>query len=243
MIELTIKLNTYDIPYEMEDLTVTEAVQSIESLYKLPTLIHLLESNQWDAVETKMSSIFNEMKVKSLSNEYYYEVFFAISNSFVYIAHKQGRLLAEITGTTIDSFLDTNRALSTVKLQEWTWQVFNQLKTELSHRLRQSKGFIIKQVQVLVAEKLDQDVSVKMIAEHVYLHPVYLSKIFKMETGESLGDYIIRKRMDKAVFLLKSSNLKVYEITSKLGYQNPQYFSKIFKRFYGLTPQEFRGKI
>jgi two-component system response regulator YesN len=217
-----------------------KAVQSTVSLYKPPTLIHLLESNQWEAVETKINSIFDEMEAKSLSIEHNYEVFFAISNSFAYMAHKQGQLLSEITGTTMDSLFDRSLFLSSAKLKEWTWLLFDKLKAELSHKLQQSKGFIIKQVQELVSQKLDQDVSVKIIAEHVYLHPVYLSKIFKLETGESLGDYIIRKRMDKAVFLLKNSNLKIYEITAQLGYQNPQYFSKIFKRFYGLTPQEFR---
>jgi two-component system response regulator YesN len=140
----------------------------------------------------------------------------------------------------MDSLLDRSRFLSTEKLKEWTWLLFNKLKDELSHKLQQSKGFMIRQVHELVSEKLDQDISVKMIAEHVYLHPVYLSKIFKLETGESLGDYIIRKRMEKAAFLLKNTNLKIYEITSQLGYQNPQYFTKIFKRLYGLTPQEFR---
>jgi two-component system response regulator YesN len=42
------------------------------------------------------------------------------------------------------------------------------------------------------------------------------------------------------LYLLKNSNMKIYEITSELGYQNPQYFSKTFKKYYGMTPQEFR---
>jgi len=104
------------------------------------------------------------------------------------------------------------------------------------------KKHIIKQVQELVSKELGVDTSVKTIADRVYLHPVYLSKLYKQETGESLGDYIIRIRMEKAVYMLKHTNKKIYEITTELGYQNPQYFSKVFRRYYGCTPNEYRDQ-
>ena len=86
------------------------------------------------------------------------------------------------------------------------------------------------------------DISVRSIAERVYLHPVYLSKLFKSETGESLGDYIIRVKMERARWLLAHTNRKIYEITAELGYQNPQYFSKMFKKHFGVTPLEYRER-
>jgi len=49
-------------------------------------------------------------------------------------------------------------------------------------------------------------------------------------------------RMEKAVYMLKSTNKKIYEITTELGYQNPQYFSKIFRKYYGCTPNEYRDQ-
>jgi two-component system response regulator YesN len=102
---------------------------------------------------------------------------------------------------------------------------------------------MIKRVQELVTGNLGEDTSVKSIADKVFLHPVYLTKLYKNETGESLGDYIMRMRMERAVEMLKSSHKKIYEITTELGYQNPQYFSKIFKKHYGMTPQEYREKM
>jgi two-component system response regulator YesN len=48
--------------------------------------------------------------------------------------------------------------------------------------------------------------------------------------------------MEKALYLLKHTNKKIYEITTVLGYQNPQYFSKMFKKHYGMTPNEYRDQ-
>lgn len=114
------------------------------------------------------------------------------------------------------------------------------LQKKLSESDQYTKSYIIKQVHELVGSHSGHDLSVKTIADHVFLHPVYLSKIYKAETGEGLGDYIIRMRMERALYLLKHTNKKIYEITTELGYQNPQYFSKMFKKHYNMTPNEFR---
>jgi two-component system response regulator YesN len=217
-------------------------IKSIESLYKPPTLIHLLESNQWDAAESKINDIFKELQCTSLSHEHIYEVFLAISNAFVFLAHKQGCFLSDIDNRVIDVVIGRQSFYTIDTLREWTFEMFQKLKQKLQVSEKHAKKSIIKQVQEIVMEHLSENISVKTIAEKVYLHPVYLSKLYKSETGESLGDYIIRIKMERAAFLLKHSNLKIYEITSELGYQNPQYFSRIFKKVYGMTPQEFRDK-
>ncbi|MBO9598985.1 MAG: helix-turn-helix transcriptional regulator, partial [Cohnella sp.] len=120
--------------------------------------------------------------------------------------------------------------------------MLSKLERELSESDQYTKSHIVKQVQELVMNDIRHEASVKTIADKVFLHPVYLSKIYKLETGESLGDYIIRVRMEKALYLLKSTNKKIYEITSELGYQNPQYFSKMFRKYYGMTPNEYRDQ-
>lgn len=81
----------------------------------------------------------------------------------------------------------------------------------------QSRRHVIKQVQELVTRDTGQDLSVKMIADKVYLHPVYLSKIYKAETGEGLGDYMIRMRMERALYLLKNSNKKYTRLRVNLA--------------------------
>jgi two-component system response regulator YesN len=72
------------------------------------------------------------------------------------------------------------------------------------------------------------------------MHPVYVSKIYKLESGDNLSEYVNRIRMDKAAFLLINNQEKIYEIAAQLGYQRPHSFNHAFKKHYGVTPQEYR---
>lgn len=217
-------------------------VKSIDMLYKPPTLIHLLESKQWDTAREKLSDVFEDLENTRFSREHLYEVFLSVANAYMYIAHKQGYFIHEIDHSAMDFTLDQSMIHSLDKLRNWAMRMLEKLKTELSAGDQHTKSYIIKQVREIVSSDLGPETSVKTIADRVYLHPVYLSKIYKAETGESLGDYIIRMRMERALYLLKHTNKKIYEVTSELGYQNPQYFSKMFKKYYGLTPNEFRDQ-
>jgi len=118
--------------------------------------------------------------------------------------------------------------------------MMDRLREELAESDRDERRAVIRKVRKLVAERMGPELSVKTVADQVYMHPVYLSKVFKAETGESLGDYIFRMRMERAAHLLRDTNKKIYEISSELGYQNPQHFSKMFRKHYGVTPNEFR---
>ncbi|PZD95774.1 DNA-binding response regulator [Paenibacillus sambharensis] len=218
------------------------AVKSLEILYKPPTLIHLLESKQWEAAREKLDHVFADFKQARFSREHIYEVYLVITNAFMYMAHKQGVYMYQIDQSGFDLLTDPSVILSVDRLEQWASSMMDKLRSELSESDEHTKSYIIKQVHEFVSNELGQETSVKTIADKVFLHPVYLSKIYKAETGESLGDYIIRMRMERALYLLKHSNKKIYEITAELGYQNPQYFSKMFKKHYGLTPNEFRDQ-
>jgi two-component system response regulator YesN len=223
-----------------EDKGGLHSVKAIESLYKPPTINVLLESKRWSAAEEKMRDVFADLRRTRYSREHLYEVYLAFTNAFMYVAHRQGKYVSQIKELDIPFILDQTVALSPDRLEDWSLSVLRKLEEELSGKEEGSKSYLIKQVQEMVTANLSQDTSVKSIADRVYLHPVYLSKVFKAETGESLSEWIISKKMERALYLLKSTNKKIYEITSELGYQNPQYFSKTFKKYVGLTPQEFR---
>ena len=82
--------------------------------------------------------------------------------------------------------------------------------------------------------------SIEEVARAVCLSTSYFSTVFKNETGTTFTDYLIRIRMEKAMTLLKTTSMKMYEIASRVGYENAAYFSAAFKRFYGKSPSEFQ---
>jgi len=84
--------------------------------------------------------------------------------------------------------------------------------------------------------------TVKYLAEQVHLSPNYLSDLLKKETGINAQDHIHHQLIEEAKIILLNSNSTVGEVAYSLGFEYPQYFSKLFKQKTGVTPLEFRNQ-
>nr|WP_279591676.1 response regulator [Paenibacillus sp. F411] len=221
-----------------------ENTSIIKSLYEPPLLHQYIDAGKWDAFEERLQEIFTELEQEwADSVEHIMEVMFAVSGAFTYLAHKNGMRLFQLIGED-QALLFNGAALSSIHpVKEWVFQSLERLKTHFTDNMKGNRKSIIEQVQHHVMEYLGQDLSLYDIAERIDLHPVYLSRIYKLETGESITEYVYRLKMEKAAYLLKHSELKIYEIAASLGYQNPQYLSKLFRRQYQMTPQEYRDNM
>ena len=82
--------------------------------------------------------------------------------------------------------------------------------------------------------------SVRSVAEHLHLSPKYLSNLLRVVTGQNTQQHIHQALIEKAKHLLLSTSLSINETAFQLGFEYPQYFSRLFKRKTGLTPAEFR---
>jgi two-component system, response regulator YesN len=99
---------------------------------------------------------------------------------------------------------------------------------------------VIRKVKEIIAQRLDQDISLQYLADQVHLNHRYLSVLFKSETGQNLSDYVTQIRIDRAKHLLKDTQIKVQDIAKLSGYPNVKYFLHVFKQNLGCTPSEFR---
>ncbi len=90
---------------------------------------------------------------------------------------------------------------------------------------------------------LSQDLTRETIAAHVYLHPAYLSRLFKHEMGVTLSDYITSERVQAACRLLESPAIKIGAVAAQVGYPQFSYFCRVFRRVTGMSPQEYRQKV
>lgn len=88
---------------------------------------------------------------------------------------------------------------------------------------------------------LQEDLTLTALSEKVHFNPSYISRQFKAFSGVNLTDYITKKRMDKAKRLLLESNQRVYDIAVSVGYDTATYFNRVFRKYVGVTPREFRG--
>jgi len=84
--------------------------------------------------------------------------------------------------------------------------------------------------------------SLKDTAAFVHMNPNYLSRFFKQKTGEYFFDYLLRIKMRKAIDLMNNHELKTYHISEMVGYNNPNNFTRAFKKLFGKAPKEYRNQ-
>ena len=106
-----------------------------------------------------------------------------------------------------------------------------------------NKNYAVKQIINYLNDNYNKKISLEQIAHNMYLSPVYISKIFKEETGESPINYLINIRLEKARdILLRSDDNSIKSIANQVGYDDVYHFSKLFKKYYGISPLYYRKR-
>lgn len=104
-------------------------------------------------------------------------------------------------------------------------------------------SMLVRKVITDINYDLTADLSLKTEAAQLNVNPSYLSTLFKKETGYTLTEYVNRKRIDHALFLLNSTDMQVQTIATYCGIPDVNYFTKMFKKIIGKTPKEYRQMI
>ncbi|WP_411336954.1 response regulator [Ruminococcus gauvreauii] len=98
----------------------------------------------------------------------------------------------------------------------------------------------IREVKEYIEKNYDKGISLDDIGKMVCLNPVYLSTLFKNQTGMNITNYLIRVRMEAAKKLLRETRMSVSAVADRVGYTDTKYFSKIFTKHVGVKPVEYR---
>lgn len=108
---------------------------------------------------------------------------------------------------------------------------------------RYSGANILKNAMDYIERNIFRDISREEVAQQVFVSPSYLSRVFAEETGEGFLQYINRRKIEKSIDLLKDPTIKLYEISERMGYKTPRYYSRLFQAQMGMTPKEYRTQL
>ena len=112
----------------------------------------------------------------------------------------------------------------------------------INARSKSTKSFVQMAEQYVRDNYADESLSLDVICSVLNVSNSYFSTIFKKETGSSFVSYLTDYRMDKASRLLIETKEKSYVIAQRVGYSDPNYFSYVFKRRFGVSPSKYRAE-
>lgn len=105
------------------------------------------------------------------------------------------------------------------------------------------KSNVISKIVKYIKENCDQEITLQDISNHFYLSKEHISRKFKQEMGENISEYIAQIRIERACLLLLNPNIKIKDVAQRVGYDDEKYFSKVFKKAKGVSPNEFRRSL
>jgi two-component system response regulator YesN len=191
----------------------------------------LLEKGQFHEVQLLTECFFTEAKKKKyvrLSN-----VRKAIIDFMIALEHcfRKSGIELNMNKISQENYFDLLETMYSIdKLQEWTKKTIRGLLNMLDSN--KGKGNVIEEIQKYIEHNYHEDLHLIHISQKYFMNHIYLSRLFKSQTGENFIDYLTRIRMLKAKELMEKGDLKIKEVAELVGYQNPYYFSQSFKKFF-----------
>lgn len=127
-------------------------------------------------------------------------------------------------------------------LKNWFVEKFKSICKNMASKQENHENSMIVKAKEYIQANYHKDLSLDEVSRQLDLSSYYFSKLFKEETGSNFLEYVTNLRMEKAKELLLSENHSMKEICSAVGYSDPNYFSRIFKKNIGVTPTEYRER-
>ncbi|MGF7045650.1 two-component system response regulator YesN [Paenibacillus sp. DS2015] len=123
--------------------------------------------------------------------------------------------------------------------RDWSYSFMQRLSQELLSR-QGSEYKTMNQIVKYIEHHYQSELSLQEVAQHFSVSREYISRKFKQELGINFSDYIAKYRIDKAKLLLQNPHFKISQISEMVGFRDVKYFSKVFKKQEGVTPQGYR---
>jgi len=201
---------------------------------------HLNEENI-NAVSKKVEDIYNRSLDYGLNKDCFIIVFIDIIRLLgKYLADKN----TSISNLALEGSNDFIRHLKTretaIEVKDWTIKLFEIAVDNTKQNGSKASRLSIKAKNLIEVNYQDENLSPFSIANSIFVQPTYLSRIFKKDYNQSIISYIIEYRMNKAKNIIdENRNIQITDLAKLCGYSDPFYFSRSFKKCFGISPSDY----
>lgn len=204
-------------------------------------LEHLIESVGPEALHEPLSRLLLAIKQAAAGNKH--TVVSGIYDTLITLRQELQTL-----GVSLESYNEEFRILlkrisdfdTLQEVETYVGEFIADIHPLVKSRLGNKEHVQIKRVKEYIEANYAQNITLDLIARLIYMNPSYFSTFFKKHTGQNYKQYLTEIRMKHARQMLLHSDLMVYEIAEKVGYNSARLFSDMFRKHYSQIPQEFR---
>ncbi|MCY6371390.1 helix-turn-helix transcriptional regulator [Clostridium ganghwense] len=203
-------------------------------------LFEAIKLGKISKVETQLDKMFNE-----ILNYYYDDMILAITNLAINsekLINNLYNINNENSCANINNFIHNLNNLETIEdAKLWLLDLYKSVIDKLTKKKLNKTNVLVNDVKKYIHNNFsNSSLSIDGLADQFNISPNYLRSIFKNTAGKSISKYIADCRFDKAKSLLNTTDLPVIQISSKVGYNNSNYFYTAFKKTYGISPSQYR---
>lgn len=201
-----------------------------------------IEEHQLLQLEDSIDLMFHNFREKSYAPEAVkMNIHQAVSGIIRIINNMNGQERSLSSMAPLADWHDLNLSLKELK------RLFKLFALESSDyiaelRKEQQKGDIQK-IRSYIEANFRENISLKTIAAHFYINPVYLGQLFKKTYGLYFNDFLLQLRINEAKRLLRQTDLRIYEVAERVGFGNRDYFVTKFEKIEQITPSEYRNRL
>mgnify|MGYP002574652260 FL=1 len=223
-------------PCSEENILVTE--------HEFQNLVHAVKLGNRDETNAAIAQIMDSIRKEPISPGQYQLLFMELLSEIMKIGRAYKLHPNQIFGEHAGSWQELYRMVTVDELEGWLQEVCTNLRHVLRHERRDSAARLTEQAKAYIEEHYkESDLSADSLCRCLNVSAAYFSTIFKREVGMSFVAYLTKIRLEHALELLRTTEDKTYIIASRVGYMEPNYFSYVFKKQYGISPSKYRAEM
>lgn len=194
-----------------------------------------LELGDAEAADLAFEQIWSEGLAAAGTADEIHEGVLHLGSLLVRFVQKQGLAVKEVMESGYPFFLNTTQLLTKEKIRAWLHGCVSEIAAYQARRRKSSRHHFVQTLLDIARDEIDQEVTLHTAADRLYVNSSYLSRLFKQEMGQTFSAYVLELKMERAKAAL-SEGAKVYDAARSVGYRDVSYFTKVFRKYWGVTP-------
>ncbi|MDP4096573.1 response regulator [Paenibacillus sp. P96] len=189
-----------------------------------------------------MDSLFADLEPAAVSIQDYQVYLLEILTVILKVTREAGIGIESVFGASSNPVAEVYRLNNLPEVKQWFTFACNTLIRLISSRRETGYSKLVEEAKTFMREHFrDSDLSIAKVCSHLHISAGYFSSIFKKEMKLTFVGYLMQLRMEEAKELLRSTDLKAFEIAEKTGFSDSNYFSYCFRKTFNMTPKEYRN--